>query len=52
MKVADDSQPAGVYETPGGRSFLDHLLSLNPSERTRAAVDRVVEQDRQRRPAS
>jgi hypothetical protein len=37
----------GAYATPGGKSYLEHLLSLNPSEKTRAAIERVKAQDRE-----
>jgi hypothetical protein len=41
------NRDAGAYATPGGKSYLEHLLSLNPSEKTRAAIERVKEQDRE-----
>jgi len=41
-----EPRKTGAYATPGGKSYLEHLLSLNPSEKTRAAIERVQEQDR------
>jgi hypothetical protein len=38
-----------VFSTRGGKNYLDHLLSLNPSKDTIEAIERVKRETRSER---